>query len=63
MTLIKSIDRTDFSLNLLKYPDESYVITLTRDGKTHISQLLMYLTDAMEVFDNVYDYLLTGDLE
>jgi hypothetical protein len=60
MKTIKSITRTDYSIWLAQYPNESYCVGYSTKKETKVSQLLMYLGDAMEVFDGLLDYMQTG---
>lgn len=63
MKLIKSIDRPDLSLNLRQYPDQNYAVSYYLNGKTRRTILLVYLSDALEIFDGIFDHYQTGELE
>jgi hypothetical protein len=60
MKIIKSVDTNDYSIWLVQYPDQGYCVGYSTLTTTKLTNLLSYLSDAMEVFSGLHDYLETG---
>lgn len=60
MKTIKAIEKTEYSLYLIQYPNEKYVVGYSTKNETKTTYLMEYLGEAMDVFDGIYDHLETG---